>query len=89
MNDVGDLTDLRKQIDAVDEQLVVLLNERARLALEVGIAKGQQTEVYQPAREAAVLQHIATINKGPLSDEGVQTIFRNIIEICRTIQYNK
>jgi chorismate mutase/prephenate dehydratase len=89
MNDVGNLTDLRKQIDAVDEQLVVLLNERARLALEVGIAKGRQTEVYQPTREAAVLQHVVAVNKGPLSGEGIQAIFRNIIEICRTIQYNK
>jgi chorismate mutase-like protein len=89
MTDDKKLTDIRKRIDAIDETLTDLLNERARLALEAGIVKGDQRVVYQPEREEAVLEHIATSGKGPLSAEGLKTIFRTVIEVCRTIQYNK
>jgi chorismate mutase / prephenate dehydratase len=89
MTDESKLAKLREQIDDIDEKLVALLSERARLALEIGIAKGEQTAVYQPAREQTVLEHARAVNKGPLSGEGIQTIFGKIIEVCRTIQFNK
>ena len=82
------LADVRQKIDDIDAQLVALLNERARMALQAGIAKGNQ-HIQRPEREAEVLRNIAAANKGPLSDEGVQEIFKKIVEVCRTIQYNR
>ncbi|HSW66829.1 MAG TPA: chorismate mutase [Bacillota bacterium] len=88
MPDEQKLADLRRQIDDIDEKMVALINERARLALQVGIAKGGQ-DIYQPSREKRVLDHVTTINKGPLSEEALLAIYRPIIEVCKTIQYNK
>jgi chorismate mutase/prephenate dehydratase len=82
------LAEYRVQIDSIDQQLLGLLNERARLALQVGIAKGG-TSVYRPEREAEVLANVTGANKGPLADEAVHAIFKKIIEVCRTIQLTK
>jgi chorismate mutase/prephenate dehydratase len=88
MTEEDKLVELRQKIDAVDLKLATLINERARLALEVGIAKGNKN-IVRPEREAEVMHNITIANKGPLSDEGMQAIFRKIIEVCRTIQYTK
>jgi chorismate mutase/prephenate dehydratase len=82
------LQEIRKQIDKVDSQLLELLNERARLALQVGIAKGGEN-IHRPEREAEVFRQLAETNNGPLANEAVQQIFEQIIAVCRTIQYNK
>ena len=88
MGEESKLTELREKIDAIDLKMVELLNERARLALQVGIAKGGKN-IVRPAREAEVLKNISEANQGPLADEGLQAIFTKIIEVCRTIQYTK
>jgi len=88
MADELKLANLRRQIDSVDEKLVVLLNERARLALQAGIVKGNR-DTYRPEREAAVLAGVAAESEGPLSKDGIQTIFKAIITVCRTIQQTK
>jgi chorismate mutase/prephenate dehydratase len=88
MGEEEKLPDLREKIDAIDLQIAGLLNERARLALKVGIAKGGKN-IVRPEREAEVLENVVASNKGPLADEGMQAIFTKIIEVCRTIQYNK
>lgn len=88
MTDDQKLAELRREIDAIDEKLVALLNDRARAALQIGIAKNG-ANVYQPGREKQVLKHISDINQGPLNGEGLEAIFTSIIEVCRTIQYNK
>jgi len=88
MQDENRLAELRAQIDEVDEKIVALVNERARLALLAGIAKGSR-EIRRPERETEVLKRISKMSKGPLSDEGIREIFRTIIGICRAIQYNK
>jgi chorismate mutase/prephenate dehydratase len=82
------LQEFRSQIDAVDGKILELLNERARLALQVGIAKGGEN-IHRPEREAEVIRQLTDTNKGPLANEAVQQIFENIIAVCRTIQYNK
>lgn len=88
MNDTDKLTGYREQIDSLDQQLLELLNERARVALQVGIAKGGRN-IRRPEREAEVLANVTGANKGPLADEGVRAIFVKIIEVCRTIQLTK
>lgn len=85
MEDSKKLAELRSKIDSLDEQIVELLNERARLSLQARIAKGGRT-VYRPQREAQVLEHVTRVNDGPLSEEAIQTLFRSIIFVCRSIQ---
>jgi len=80
-----DLASVRERIDAVDEQLHTLLNERARLARQVGISKhrdGRLVDFYRPEREAEVLRRAKERNKGPLSDEEVLRLFREIMSAC-------
>jgi chorismate mutase/prephenate dehydratase len=80
-----DLTRLRAQIDAVDEQLQGLLNERARLAQRAGISKHQDGHVvdfYRPEREAQVLRRALERNRGPLANEEIVRLFREIMSAC-------
>ena len=63
------LTPLRVQIDAIDAQILDLLNQRARLAQEVGHVKAEtNAPVFRPEREAQVLRGVADRNPGPLKD---------------------
>ena len=84
---VNRLDDLRRQIDALDERLVELLNERAACALEIGHEKKLAgLEVYQPSREAEVLGHVQRINMGPLDDEAMKRLFERIIDEARRLE---
>jgi chorismate mutase/prephenate dehydratase len=81
------LTPLRVQIDAIDAQLLDLLNQRARLAQEVGHVKAETlAPVFRPEREAQVLRGVAERNPGPLKNADVQTIFREIMSACRSLE---
>jgi chorismate mutase/prephenate dehydratase len=81
------LTPLRVQIDAIDAQLLDLLNQRARLAQEVGHVKAEtMAPVFRPEREAQVLRGVAERNPGPLKSADVQTIFREIMSACRALE---
>ena len=74
------LAELRPLIDDVDERLVTLLNERARLVREVGRRKAEDgTPVYAPQREAAVLQRVLALNKGPTLSITVEAVYREIM----------
>ncbi len=80
-----DLSGIRHRIDAVDAELHRLLNERARLAQQVGISKhasGRTIDFYRPEREAQVLRAAQKRNKGPLRDEEVLRLFREIMSAC-------
>lgn len=82
-----DLKTLRTRINQLDRQLVDLLNERAKTALQIGQAKAETGKaVYDPVREQAVLEEIAALNAGPLSQAAAEAIFRAIITACREIQ---
>ena len=80
-----DLGAVRSRIDAVDEQLQSLLNERAKLAQLVGISKnaeGRTVDFYRPEREAQVLRMALERNTGPLRNEEVVRLFREIMSAC-------
>jgi chorismate mutase/prephenate dehydratase len=82
---VASLEGLRAQIDAVDEQLHALLNERARLAQRAGISKhadGHTVDFYRPEREAEVLRRALERNRGPLRNEEIVRLFREIMSAC-------
>ena len=79
------LTAVRDRIDAVDEKIHQLLNERARLAQQVGLSKsrdGRTVDFYRPEREAEVLRRARERNRGPLRDEEVMRLFREIMSAC-------
>jgi chorismate mutase / prephenate dehydratase len=81
------LEQLRSRIDRLDDQLLALLNERARAALKIGVEKARrQEEVYASTREQQILERLASGNKGPLPDEAVDEIFRAVINNCRLLQ---
>jgi chorismate mutase/prephenate dehydratase len=81
------LKPLREQIDAIDAQILDLLNHRARLAQEVGHVKAEtNAPVFRPEREAQVLLGVAQRNPGPLGGADVQTIFREIMSACRALE---
>jgi chorismate mutase / prephenate dehydratase len=74
------LDDLRKNIDAIDEQLVKLINQRAQIVVEVGkLKKTDNSPIYVPHREKAVLDKIAQLNRGPLPDKTLQAIWRELM----------
>jgi len=79
------LLEIRKQIDSVDERIQSLLNERAGLAKKVGLSKnaeGKTVDFYRPEREAQVLRSVLERNKGPLRNEEVVRLFREIMSAC-------
>ncbi|MBN1457472.1 MAG: prephenate dehydratase [Sedimentisphaerales bacterium] len=74
------LDKLRKQIDVLDSQLVEMLNERARVVVEIGKLKSESSKpVYAPDREKAVLEKIARANKGPLPNKTLIAIWRELM----------
>jgi chorismate mutase/prephenate dehydratase len=82
---VAKLEAVRARIDSVDEQIQRLINERAKLAQLVGISKsrdGHTVDFYRPEREAQVLRRARERNRGPLRDEEVVRLFREIMSAC-------
>jgi chorismate mutase/prephenate dehydratase len=80
-----DLAAIRLQIDTIDASIHALLNDRARLAQRVGISKsasGRAVDFYRPEREADVLRKALGRNKGPLRDEEIARLFREIMSAC-------
>jgi chorismate mutase len=78
---------LRDDIDAVDIELVRLLSRRAGNALEIGRLKALlQMEIYQPAREEAVLRHVRSVNPGPLDGDAIARLFERIIDEARRLE---
>ncbi len=70
----------RRQIDSLDEQIVDLLNARARVVVEIGKIKQQQNvPVYAPDREQAVLETIRRLNKGPLPNRCLEAVYRELM----------
>lgn len=81
------LKPLREQIDAIDAQILELLNRRAKVAQEVGHVKAEtNAPVFRPEREAQVLRSVAERNPGPMGNTEVQTIFREIMSACRALE---
>lgn len=83
----GDLLKYRDQIDSIDQQLLTLLNERARLAQEIGHVKAKtDAPVMRPEREAQVLDKLNANNNGPLKANHVNLLFKQIMSACRSLE---
>ena len=78
---------LRSRIDAIDRELLALLNRRMQLALEVGeIKKREGSVVFRPEREAQVIDGLKAINAGPLPTDSVAPIWREIMSASRALE---
>jgi len=74
------LEPLRRQIDALDARLVEILNERAKVVVEIGKLKQQNNApIYAPDREKAVLEKVRGLNKGPLPDRCLEAVYRELM----------
>lgn len=81
------LDELRRQIDEIDGQLVRLLQQRADTARRIGQAKSASASaVYDPAREAQLLERIARMGAEPLPTDSLKAIYRQVISGCRALQ---
>ncbi len=75
-----DLTHLRKKIDSLDVRIVALLNERAGITLSIGKEKlKNKKSIYAPEREKQVLARIRGLNRGPLSKQSLEAVYREIM----------
>ncbi len=82
-----DIADWRNKIDALDEQIVTLINQRAQAAAAIGEIKRQASlPVYEPTREQQVFAHVRSVNPGPLADTEIQHVFERIVDVMRTLQ---
>jgi chorismate mutase/prephenate dehydratase len=80
-----DLADVRVRIDGIDRQIQELIAERAGWAHQVGKAKGPlkaAVDYYRPERESQVLRMVIDRNHGPLADEVLVRLFREIMSAC-------
>ncbi len=83
------IEDWRSEIDAIDAELLHLLNRRARLALKVGQKKKLAgVALCDPTREREVIKRARRANRGPLAEEAVVKLFRCIIRESRRVEAN-
>ncbi|GMW02999.1 MAG: P-protein [Candidatus Hydrogenedentota bacterium] len=81
------LDSIRDRIDALDRSILELLNERASLALEIGeIKKNANAAYYVPEREKKIFDALRKLNPGPLPDDAVMAIFREVISAVRALE---
>jgi len=87
------LEELRKRIDAIDERLLELINERASCAVDVAAVKRELSEAidegvdfFRPDREAQVINRLKSLNQGPLSNDEVGRLIREIMSACLALE---
>ena len=84
---IESLSTYRDRIDAVDRELLKLLNERTRVVEEIGRVKQEaHMPIYEPKREDQVFRNVMENNGGPLSADSVKRIFERIIDEMRKVQ---
>ena len=81
------LEKLRSLIDQLDIELLKLLNERAKLVIEIGkIKQKEKKDVLVPFREKQVMDRLLSVNKGPMTDTMVTYLFQQIIDTLKELQ---
>ena len=82
MSKKEELKRIREKIDELDTELLNLINQRASLAIEAGETKKKEV-IYKPEREADILRKLKKTNSGPLNEQQISNIFKEIISSCR------
>jgi|UniRef100_UPI0040492E6D chorismate mutase / prephenate dehydratase len=82
-----DLNPIREKIDALDHQLVEIINRRLELAAEIGrIKRSTGGEIYVPEREDAVMRKVTSDNQGPIKNEALRAIYREIMSAAIALE---
>ncbi|HRP86255.1 MAG TPA: prephenate dehydratase [Gammaproteobacteria bacterium] len=82
-----DLTPIRTQIDSLDRQIVELLNQRLALAAEIGkVKRSQGGRIYVAEREDAVFRKISELNRGPIKNDALQAIYREVMSAAIALE---
>ena len=85
----GDLSDYRKEIDRIDDEILRLLNERSKSVVEIGKLKKQQdadANLHTPAREAAIIERLIGQNTGPFPSEAIRPVYREIMSASLSLE---
>ncbi len=81
------VNDVRKKVDSIDQKIIDLLNERARASKEIGQIKLQNGQgIYAPHREKEVLDRLKELNRGPLTPEAIDAIYREIMSFSISLE---
>jgi len=82
-----DLKELRKRIDALDEEILKLLNQRTQAVLEIGRLKAEaNASYYAPHREQTIINRLSAINSGPFPNTALRIVYREIMSACRSLE---
>jgi chorismate mutase/prephenate dehydratase len=85
----GDLSDYRKEIDRLDDEILRLLNERSKSVIEIGKlkkAKDADANLHTPAREAAIIDRLMRQNQGPFPTEAIRPLYREIMSASLSLE---
>ena len=81
------ISEHRKAIDRLDGHIVKLLNERTKHVLAIGEIKLKAgEEIYAPHRERAVLHRICRLNEGPMTNESLRAIYREVMSSALSLE---
>jgi chorismate mutase/prephenate dehydratase len=81
------IQELRKKIDEIDDKLIDLLNERAKVVIEVGnIKKAGNLDFHSPSREREILERLAARNKGPFPQDTLKAVYREILSSSLSLE---
>jgi chorismate mutase len=84
---MANIDDLRQRMDAIDDELLRLFNERAKLALEIGrVKKDLGLPIYVPSREEQIITRVQQDNPGPLSPTSISRLYQQLIQESRTLE---
>lgn len=84
---MGEIEKLRKQIDAIDEEILSALNRRAKIVLKIGkIKRDGRLRFYSPERERQVLERLTALNKGPFPNDALRTIYKEILSASLSLE---
>lgn len=82
-----DISEIRKRIDLLDDVLLRIFNERARLALEIGhLKKGLNLPVFDPSREKRIFARMKEENPGPLDSDAIVRLFERVVDESRRLE---
>lgn len=87
MENLDNIDDLRERINSIDDELLRLFNERAKLALEIGRMKKEQgLPIHIPSREEQIITRVQQENPGPLPPTSIARLYQQLIEESRTLE---
>jgi chorismate mutase len=84
---MDNIDDLREQIDSIDDELLRLFNERAKLVLEIGkMKKDQGLPIHIPSREEQIIGRVQQENPGPLPPTSIARLYQQLLQESRTLE---